>query len=144
MKFHFEIKTLIKNRDYLKVFNQFDEKLFNHLSKGQPIKLIQFDGSKLHDEIHLEFPFQKKWISVITEEKITDSEAYFIDEGTTLPFGLKKWKHKHIIKKVGSNCQIIDSVYFTGKNILIGALMFFPLFLPILLRKISYKGYFQK
>jgi len=143
LEIHFEIKTLIKNRDYLEVFNHFDKKLFNHLSKGQPIKLIRFDGSKLHDEIHLKFHLKKKWTSIITEEKITDSEAYFIDEGTTLPFGLKKWKHKHIIRKRGTNCEIIDSIYFTGKNKTISLLLLTPLFLPILLRKVQYKSYFQ-
>jgi ligand-binding SRPBCC domain-containing protein len=144
LEIHFEIKTLIKNRDYLEVFNQFDEHLFNHLTKGQPIKLVQFDGSKLHDEIHLEFPFHKKWISIITEKKITDSEAYFIDEGTTLPFGLKKWKHKHIVRKANAGCEIIDSIYFTGKNTVISLFLSLPLFLPILLRKMQYKSFFEK
>ncbi len=144
MEFHFEIRTLIKNRGYLEVFNQFDKKLFNYLSKGQPVKLLRFDGSSLHDQIHILFPFDKKWVSVITEEQTTPQKAYFIDQGKQLPLGLKEWEHQHIVAKSGNNCYIVDKVTYSAKNSLLGVLLFLPIYIPILIRKVQYKSFFSK
>lgn len=124
------------------MYNKFDIDLFNYLSKGQPIKLLRFDGSKKGNEIHIQFPLNQKWVSVITKDEITDNEAYFIDEGKQLPFGLTTWEHKHRILNKGNDSEILDDITYTAPS-LIGIIFFIPLYLPMYLRKKQYLNFFK-
>ncbi|GAB3824863.1 hypothetical protein GCM10028895_33780 [Pontibacter rugosus] len=76
-------------QDYLSVFHAFDEQLFRKLSPPYPkLKLLRFDGSSPGDVVEVELQTGVKsfrWTSLITESKVTDTEAYFIDEGQELP-----------------------------------------------------------
>jgi ligand-binding SRPBCC domain-containing protein len=129
-----------------KVFSHFDEDLFKALTPSdKQLKLLRFDGSKKGDEIHLEFqfPLKRSWISVITEEKQGPDSCYFIDEGTVLPFGLKTWTHKHVVKKMKDGCEIIDDIEYKATSKLLTILMYIPLYLAFYPRKKAYKKHFH-
>lgn len=103
----------------MKVFNAFDEKLFRKLSPPYPkLKLIRFDGSAPGDVVDVELQTGLKsfrWTSLIVDRKVTDSEAYFVDEGQQLPPPLRTWHHKHLVSKNGSGAIIHDIItYSTG------------------------------
>ncbi|MFD2246789.1 SRPBCC family protein [Pontibacter ruber] len=135
-------------QDYLKVFHAFDEQLFRRLSPPYPrLKLLRFDGSKPGDvvEVELQTGFKSfRWTSLITEESITDTEAYFVDQGQELPPPLRYWHHKHLITKYGSGAIIHDIItYSTGFKLL--DLLFYPLMLAQFgMRKPIYRKVFGK
>jgi ligand-binding SRPBCC domain-containing protein len=122
------------------VWTRFDKTLLEKLSPPFPlIRIEQFDGCEINDHVVLEMNFilfKTIWSSIITDNKITDSENHFTDEGVKMPFGLRYWKHKHIIKKVtDTTCAIVDSIHFYTKYPLLDYLLF-PLFYGMILFRI--------
>ncbi len=132
--------------NYLNVMAKFDRDLFEFLKPpDSQMKLIEFGGSKKGDKVHLEiiFPFKSEWISLITDDKITESEAYFVDEGIVLPAILGLWKHKHIVRKINdTTSEIIDDMTFEAgwKNF---TFLLYPfIFIAFFPRIKAYKQYF--
>ena len=128
--------------NFEKVFQAFDQKLFAYLLPA-PARLLRFDGSKKGDIVHIQFPLNQNWISTITAQKQFADYHFFIDEGTTLPFGLKFWRHTHIVHRDGDNAIIEDDISFsTGVKAL--DLVFYPgLYASFYPRKKQYKAYFK-
>lgn len=86
---HFKIRSIIP-KDFKFAFTHFNKNLFLFLAPST-LKLLQFDGNKKGDIVHILFSFPKgEWISEITDFKETDSYILFIDEGKKSPFGLVK------------------------------------------------------
>lgn len=116
----------------------FNEDLFSELSPPFPkVKIKQFDGSKKGDIVSLELNFllfRQNWTSKIVDEGSSDMAYFFIDEGIILPFGLKFWRHKHTLKSLNEQTQIIDEVEFRSWNGLASLLLF-----PILLSQFFYR-----
>ena len=114
---HINIKTFVK-KSPAEVFEKFDRDLFVKLKPpGIGLKIIRFDGCNEGDVVELELNFglfKQKWISRISEFVRTDNEIYFVDEsyGKDLPFFLKAWKHKHIIKSSEKGTVIIDDINY--------------------------------
>jgi len=127
----------------------FTDELFLKLNPPfPPVKLLQFDGCKTGDKVHLELNFilfKQEWISVITEDYQSENEWFFIDEGTKLPFFLKKWKHHHRIFKVSEDQSVIidDFTYSTG-TLLTDLLLYPALFLQFVYRKPIYRRVFKQ
>lgn len=141
----FVLKTHLPH-NYLEVYKQFDRNLFLALAPAFPkMELAQFDGSKKGDTIHIKFPQVKlEWISIITDDAISENEAFFIDEGLLLPPGLKFWKHLHKIERVNeSQCIIVDDITFKGSNSLLSLLLYPILYLSFYPRKRAYRKYFK-
>ncbi len=141
---NFKITTSI-SKDYQAVFAGFDQKLFEFLLPPKAMaRLVQFDGSKKGDIVHIQFllPYKAEWISEITHDESNDSMCMFIDEGKKLPFGLKTWQHRHIVKKDGNNCLIIDDISFSYANKFLDILFFPFLYFSFLPRKKQYRQYF--
>lgn len=134
------------NQDYLSVKKGFDEKLFTRLSPPfPPVKLERFDGSKKGDLVSLELDFllfKQKWTSLITDDQTNDQEFYFVDEGTELPFFLKKWTHKHRIIKKGDQSIIRDEIEYEGPFKIMTWLLFPALWGQFMYRKPIYKKVF--
>jgi ligand-binding SRPBCC domain-containing protein len=130
------------------VFNAFDEQLFRKLSPPYPkLKLLRFDGSEPGDlvEVELQTGIKSfKWMSLITDRSITDSEAYFIDEGQILPAPLKLWRHKHLVTANDTGTTIHDIItYSTGSRIL--DMLLYPLMVAqFSMRKPVYQKVFGK
>ena len=140
----FKITTPI-NKNYKEVFSQFDEKLFRFLTPDEKqMKLIKFGGSTVGDEIHIKFlkPVKGEWVSEITEVEQNEKECYFVDEGRKLPFGMRKWKHRHIVEKDGEGCKIVDDISFSFGFFLIDFFAFPGLYLAFAPRKKLYKKFF--
>lgn len=143
------MKILLKQKvkgNYKDIFEKFDKKLFEYLTPDFPkIELIDFGSSKKGNIVHLrfKFPLYSDWISEITEDKITDEEAYFIDVGKKLPPPIKEWHHKHIVRKVDENVsEIIDEINFKSYFGLLTLLVFPGLFVQFYPRKRLYRKYF--
>ncbi|MFT4537496.1 MAG: ligand-binding SRPBCC domain-containing protein [Saprospiraceae bacterium] len=140
------LKTEVRG-NYLKVMQQFDRDLFEALKPpiGE-MKIVAFTGSKKGDHVHLrlERPIKIEWVSEIIEDSHDNEEAYFIDIGTTLPFPIQKWRHKHIVKKIDNeHSMIIDDINFEGKNKIWTTLLYPALYLGFYPRKKVYQSYFE-
>lgn len=120
------------------VWEQFNEDLFRKLSPPfPPAKLLRFDGSLPGDEVHVELNFglfQQTWVSVITEQRETAEEIYFVDEGVKLPFFLRFWRHKHRILRDGTGSRIIEEIDYRTPFLPMDYLMY-----PVLYGQFSYR-----
>lgn len=109
------------------------------------VSLQRFDGCKKDDNVILEINlvFTKvTWSSLITEDKLTADEWYFIDKGVKMPFGLHYWQHKHRVKKINEDsCEIIDEISFDTRNEFLNYLLFPFLWGMIFYRKPFYQKY---
>ena len=135
------IETAVKE-SVEKVFLAFDEKLFLALKPPLlPMKLMRFDGCKVGDQVHLDLGLNV-WISLITEHSVATDECYFVDEGSQLPFPLKRWRHKHLIKNKDGVTLIIDNIDFSTGLKLLDYLVFPALYFMFWLRKPVYRKKF--
>ncbi|MBD1397380.1 hypothetical protein H9Q13_09405 [Pontibacter sp. JH31] len=145
MRLH--LKTAVQ-QDFLSVFHAFDEQLFRRLAPPYPkLKLLRFDGSDVGDQVEVELQTGIKsfrWTSLITEREITDTAAWFIDEGQELPPPLRRWQHKHLVTKSGNSSVIHDIIdYGTGFKLL--DLLLYPLMLAQFgMRKPTYRKVFGR
>lgn len=133
---------------YLDVKAGFNESLFTKLSPPfPPVKLLRFDGSEKGDRVTLELNFilfKQKWTSEITEDKTTEMEFYFVDQGTELPFFLKKWRHKHRVISTGIGSIIRDEIEYDAPFKVLTYLLFPALWLQFAFRKPIYKKIFRR
>ncbi|HSF54209.1 MAG TPA: hypothetical protein VLA71_10670 [Algoriphagus sp.] len=133
---------------YLDVKSGFNESLFKKLSPPfPPVKLLRFDGSRKGDFVTLELDFiffKQKWTSEIIEDRTTELEFYFVDQGVELPFFLKKWKHKHRVISVGIGSIIRDEIEFEAPIGLMTILLYPVLWVQFAYRKGIYRMIFKK
>jgi ligand-binding SRPBCC domain-containing protein len=135
------------NQSLLKVWEGFNLELFSKLAPPfPPVEVKKFDGCLTGDIVHLELNFllfKQDWISDIVDQKRTESEIYFIDEGTKLPFFLSYWRHRHRLVKEGEETVIIDDITFKTPTILTDYLFYPLMYLQFLYRKPIYKKVFE-
>ncbi|RIW18165.1 hypothetical protein D0X99_00235 [Algoriphagus lacus] len=143
----FTIATPVE-QGYLDVKAGFTESLFKKLSPPfPPVRLLRFDGSEKGDIVSLELNFiffRQKWTSHIIEDRTTDQEFYFVDEGVELPFFLKKWRHKHRVISSGIGSIIRDEIEFEGPVGLLTVLLFPVMWLQFAFRKPIYRRIFKR
>lgn len=135
------------NQSLPKVWEGFDLALFSKLAPPfPPVKVKAFGGCLKGDQVHLELNFllfKQDWISDIVDQKQTEYEIYFIDEGTKLPFFLSYWYHRHGMVKDGEGTIIIDDITFKTPTILTDYLFFPLMYLQFLYRKPIYRKVFE-
>jgi ligand-binding SRPBCC domain-containing protein len=135
------------NQSLLKVWEGFNLELFSKLAPPfPPVEVKEFGGCLKGDKVHLELNFilfKQDWISDIVEQNRTESEIYFIDEGTKLPFFLRYWKHKHRLVKENEGTIIIDDITFKTPTILTDYLFYPLMYLQFLYRKPIYRKVFE-
>ncbi|MGV3588216.1 MAG: SRPBCC family protein [Adhaeribacter sp.] len=141
------IHTEVK-QDYLSVYHNFNQQLFLALAPPFPkFKLLRFDGSQPGDVVAVELNFglfRQTWTSLITESKITDQEAYFIDQGQQLPWPLKYWQHQHLVKNNPAGGAIIsDLIQYRTSFWLFDWLLYPVMWAQFSFRKPIYRRYFK-
>lgn len=144
---HLKLITRVA-RNYLKVKEGFNSDLFMKLNPPfPPVDLIEFGGCEKGDKVHLKLNFiffKQDWISLITFDKTDEQVFEFIDEGTKLPFFLKKWRHHHIVQKLEDGTSaIIDDISFKSPFLLMDFLLFPVLWLQFAYRKPIYRRLFK-
>ncbi|MEQ8706042.1 MAG: cyclase [Phaeodactylibacter sp.] len=140
-----KLKTTVKG-NYKAIMDRFDRDLFEALAPRQgKMEIVAFTGSKKGDRVHIRFlsPIKADWISLITADGVDESQAYFVDEGETLPFPLRYWHHRHVVEKITEDTScIIDDISFRGPNALVTLLLYPAIFLGFYPRKRIYRSYF--
>ena len=90
------IQTPVRG-DYREVLARFDQTLFEQLTPpGAKVELLRFDGSETGDLVHIRLflPLMRPqdWISEIVDHGTDAQQAWFVDEGRTLPWFLNSWQ----------------------------------------------------
>jgi ligand-binding SRPBCC domain-containing protein len=138
-------QTKVKG-NYLQVIKGFDRKLFEALKpKLAAMEILEFTGSQKGDRVHIRFtaPVRAEWISLITEDAVSEQEAFFIDEGHQLPWPLSYWKHKHIVRKIDEeHSLIVDDISFEAGNGLLSVFLYPAIWLGFAPRGKIYRTYF--
>lgn len=137
------------NNNLHSTFGLFNEDLFKALKPpAVELNVLKFDGCKKGDEVHLEIsfgPLKQKWISLITDDLISDDVCFFIDEGKKLPPPLKSWKHIHRIRKIDDhNCVIEDDIEYSTGNSILDRLIYPILYAQFKTRKPVYQKLLNK
>lgn len=135
------------SQPYQVVWQGFNEELFRKLSPPfPPVRVVRFDGCLAGDMVVLELNFllfKQQWISRITEQQSSESEIYFVDEGTKLPFFLRFWRHRHrIIREKAGGTIIADEIEFKTPLWVTDYLMYPLLWAQFAYRKPIYKKAF--
>ena len=142
---HLRIVTLVKS-PLQRVKEGFNEELFLALNPPfPPVRVLEFGGCDQGDRVSLELNFiffKQKWVSLITEDHFGENEWYFIDQGIQLPFFLKTWSHKHIVRGK-SRVEIIDDINYTTGSLITDLFLSPLLFLQFLYRKPIYRRKFS-
>lgn len=135
------------NQPIQSVWKGFNLSLFKALAPPfPPVEVKVFDGCLTGDVVSLELNFfvaKQRWTSVITDQKSTDDEIYFVDFGTELPFFLKFWEHRHRIVRQGKSAVIIDDITFKSPFLVLDYLLYPFLYLQFLYRKPIYRKLFS-
>ncbi len=146
--YHVRIQIATKvgaSRDAVKA--GFTKELFLSLNPPfPPVKLLEFGGCKTGDKVSLELNFiffKQHWVSDIIEDNEDASGWYFVDKGIKLPFFLKRWQHRHVVKDSPDGSLIIDDIHFSTGTILSDLFMYPLLFGQFLYRKPIYKKLFK-
>lgn len=141
MKIKFKSFVSASHRE---AFELLDRELFEYLLPPG-VRLVSFEGSSIGSHVHVQFTFPVKqdWISKIIEMRQENDQSYFVDIGEKLPFGIRQWRHKHIVKTASKGAYIIDDIYFTSQSKLLDILLFPVLWLSFLPRKWQYKSFIK-
>ena len=136
------MKLILKhnvNQNPTQVWSGFDQALFEKLAPPFPrIRLLRFDGSTTgcFVEVELNFVlFRQLWQSEIVEHGESETEIWFVDRGTRLPFFLRFWLHRHRLLKTESGTQIVDDIEFRTGSIVLDYIMY-----PLMWAQFAYRG----
>lgn len=145
MALAFNQKTVLKNiapQDVIQCFHS--PKFIMFLTTGQPVKIRGWSGIKNSQKAAFSFWFFGWRKMSVVHENYNCSEDFlsFEDIGLILPFGLKNWKHKHIVKAHKLGAVIIDKIYIDNEKSLKTFFIYPIMLFPIIIRKITYKIWF--
>ncbi len=103
------------------VLARFDEALFKALAPPFPrLHVERFDGCRVGDTVALSMDWgvgRQAWVSRITEAGSSETAAWFTDEGATLPWPFRQWRHHHRVEAdpaTGGTRIIDDLTYHTA------------------------------
>lgn len=143
------LKTNVKS-SLANVRAGFHKELFLALSPSFPrVKLHLFEGCEKGNRVQLSLNFgvfAQTWHGLVTESNEAEGQWYFIDEGVSLPFPLKTWRHKHLVTENGQTkgACIHDIINYSTGNALLDILVY-PGYLALFLyRKPIYKKLFSR
>lgn len=128
------------------IFSLFNKDMFYFLTKNGPVHPTRYDGDDIGSEIHLDMllPWKDKWVSIITDRVLKEDMCFFVDEGKKLPFGIKTWRHEHIVQKESDGVKILDEIEFSSGNWLLDRFWYISFLPQFLARKKQYKQYLNR
>ena len=139
-------ETILKNIKPLDVVRCFHSyKFIKFLTIGQPVKIESWSGIDSNKKASFSFWFFGWRKMSVVHENYSLSQDYlsFEDIGVILPFGLKGWRHQHVVKSHESGAIIIDKVFMDEEK-KIKKYFIYPIMLfPIIIRRFTYKIWFN-
>lgn len=140
------IETKVE-RNAAEVFEGFNRQLFEYLMPPSFLAaadLYEGDDPGCLVRVRFKWPFTSVMEVEIVERQLHTGESFFVDEGRELPFPLKKWRHKHMVKWAGeAQSIIVDDIQFDSGRNWVNFLMYPFLYTAFYLRKPKYQSYFR-
>ena len=139
-------KTIIKNTkpvDVIRCFHNYE--FIKFLILGQPVKIESWIGIENNKKASFSFWFFGWRRMSVVHENYNLSQDYlsFEDKGFILPFGLKSWRHQHIVKSYGTGALIIDKITLPREKSFKKYFIYPIMLFPIIIRRITYKIWFN-
>jgi len=96
------------------VWAAMDEQMLRSLSPWfLHLKVLKYEGNKPGNKFSFEtgiWPITAVWSGLVTSAGQTPGTFWFEDRGEKLPFPLKRWKHRHIVRKTTAGSVVIDAI----------------------------------
>ena len=113
------LSTTLPASDPVAVLARFDEELFRALAPPFPrLRVDRFDGCRVGDIVAVTMDWglsRQPWVSRITDAGHTATDAWFTDEGETLPWPFRQWRHRHLVSADPAGTRVTDDLtYHTG------------------------------
>lgn len=146
MKLLLRIKV---EQEHKAVFAQFDKTLLQSLTPpGMKVNLVQFDeptrvGGVVHIKVTMFGIIKQEWFNRITELEEGEKESFFVDEGERLPKMLKTWRHKHLVREVDGQTEIVDDIHYSSGWLLLDWLLYPVMWGQFAFRKPKYRKFFK-
>jgi ligand-binding SRPBCC domain-containing protein len=113
---------------FQKVVDGFNRQLLESLSPDlMQLRILRYDGQKTGDCFTMQMGpplLNIRWEGRVTAAGQTPATFWFEDEGLKLPFPLKAWRHRHVVRKAGDEAVIMDIVSYTTGNRILDILCF--------------------
>jgi ligand-binding SRPBCC domain-containing protein len=139
--------TFIPGQSVSAIWKQFDQHLLERLNPPWvSAELVRFDGNQPGDEVHLRLNLlitKQDWISQITDNQSTAETVSFVDEGKQLPFFLKQWQHRHLIRTVSGGAEIVDDIHYSTGTFITDWLLYPALYAQFWYRQPIYRKAFN-
>ncbi|MEL6389578.1 MAG: hypothetical protein AAFQ02_05410 [Bacteroidota bacterium] len=139
-------KTIVPGH-YTEVMSRFDIDLFEALKPPVGKMVVEeFTGSETGDRVVLRFesPIKARWVSDIIEHGSDERSAWFVDMGTTLPWPLTYWHHRHEVNRFSEEqSEIVDRMTFRVGLGALDVLLWPMVYLAFYPRKAAYRRYFS-
>ncbi len=103
------------------------------------LRIHRYDGQSVGDRFSMQLGpelLHMRWEGLVSAAGRTPGTFWFEDVGVQLPFPLKRWKHKHLVRKSGTGTVIIDIVSFSTGNSILDVLCY-PFLKGMFLARIS-------
>jgi ligand-binding SRPBCC domain-containing protein len=98
----------------------FNKQLLEALSPAlMKLRILRYDGQRKGDKFSMQLGpkiFNIRWEGMVSAAGQTPGTYWFEDVGLKLPFPLKHWKHKHLVRTSGQGAVIMDIVSFSTGN----------------------------
>lgn len=138
-------ETVLKNirpDDVVRCFHSYD--FIKFLTLGQPVKIQSWSGiDNNKTATFLFWFFGWRQMSVVHENySLGQDYLSFVDKGLIVPFGLKGWRHQHIVKSHKMGALIIDKIFIDEENTFKKYLIYPIMLFPIIIRRLTYKVWF--
>ncbi|MFM2375938.1 MAG: hypothetical protein RLZZ165_1035 [Bacteroidota bacterium] len=145
----FQTVTRVKG-NFQKVFAEFDHSLLLKLTPpGFRVQLLRADppameGGRIVLQVTILGILRQHWENAFSAHETGDEECHFVDEGVTLPFPLKRWRHDHRVLRDGENARIVDDVTYSSGLRLLDWLLYPIMWMQFAYRMPIYRKHFGK
>ena len=119
------LTTALAAPDPRAVLARFDEALFRALAPPFPrLTVERFDGCRPGDTVAVTLSWglgRQSWVSRITDAGESPTAAWFTDEGQTLPWPFRQWRHHRRVDadpRTGGTVITDDLTYRTASRAL--------------------------
>lgn len=135
------------NAPFTTVVSHFNRSLLEALSPDLlRLRILQYDGQLPGNRFCMQLGpsfLGVEWEGVVTASGSTPGTYWFEDVGVRLPFPLKCWKHRHIVRKSEHGTVIIDIIYFSSGFVLLDWFLFPFLLSMFKARTKKYRAFFN-
>lgn len=143
------LRTMVEG-SVSEVFACFDQDLLLALTPpGMRVEILKnaqppLPGTGISLNVTMLGILKQHWENDFTAYEVAQDASFFVDEGRVMPWPIKQWRHKHLVRKHAHQAQIVDDVEFGCGNFLLDALIYPFVWLQFAYRQPVYRRFFKR